>query len=77
MQIISNNGFNLNIFGIKSEKFSTINTKFIKFLIKVKKPTQRVKKDVFSLVPVVPFDRIWTDENVFDYFNLLPRGTLF
>jgi site-specific DNA-methyltransferase (adenine-specific) len=49
---------------------SYLNTKFIKFLIKVKKPTQRVKKDVFSLVPVVPFDRIWTDENVFDYFGL-------
>jgi site-specific DNA-methyltransferase (adenine-specific) len=49
---------------------SYLTTKFIKFLIKVKKPTQRVKKDVFSLVPIVPFDRIWTDENVFDYFGL-------
>jgi site-specific DNA-methyltransferase (adenine-specific) len=49
---------------------SYLTTKFIKFLIKVKKPTQRVKKDVFSLVPIVPFDRNWTDENVFEYFNL-------
>ena len=49
---------------------SYLSTKFIKFLIKVKKPTQRVKKDVFSLVPIVPFDRIWTDENVFDYFGI-------
>ena len=49
---------------------SYLSTKFIKFLIKVKKPTQRVKKDVFSLVPIVPFDRIWTDGNVFDYFGI-------
>jgi len=49
---------------------SYLSTKFIKFLIKVKKPTQRVKKDVFSLVPIVPFDRIWTDESVLRYFNV-------
>jgi hypothetical protein len=47
-----------------------LNTKMIKYLISLKKITQRVKKDTFSLVPIIPFDREWTDELLFDYFNL-------
>jgi site-specific DNA-methyltransferase (adenine-specific) len=47
-----------------------LNTKFIKSLIKIKKPTQRVKKDVFSLVPLVDFSKKWNDDIVKKYFNI-------
>lgn len=47
-----------------------LNTTFVKYLISLKKITQRVKKDTFSLVPIVPFDREWTDEQLFEHFEL-------
>jgi site-specific DNA-methyltransferase (adenine-specific) len=49
---------------------SYLNTDIIKKLIGIKKLTQLVKKDCFSLVPIIPLDRIWNNESVKKYFNL-------
>lgn len=49
---------------------SYLNTDIVKKLIGIKKQTQLVKKDCFSLVPIVPLDRIWNDDLVKDYFGL-------
>jgi site-specific DNA-methyltransferase (adenine-specific) len=43
---------------------------FIKLLIRIKKPTQRVKKDVFSLIPIVPLNIKWTNELLIEYFKI-------
>jgi hypothetical protein len=49
---------------------SYINTDIIKKLIGVKKQTQLLKKDCFSLVPIVPLDRVWDDLLVIEYLKL-------
>ena len=62
-------------FNFKTKKESTnfisyLNTKFVKFLISIKKNKQDVTSIVFELVPQVPLDREWTDEQVYKYFKL-------
>ena len=62
----------------KTKKESTnfisyINTKFVKFLISIKKNKQHVTSIVFQLVPQVPLDREWTDEQLYEYFKLTPE----
>lgn len=52
---------------------SYLNTKLIRYMISLNKPTQRVKKAVFNYVPVVSLDRIWTDEDVFNHFKLTEK----
>jgi len=49
---------------------SYMNTKFCKFFLSLRKNTQNMKPDTFKWIPIVPFDREWTDELLFDYFNL-------
>jgi site-specific DNA-methyltransferase (adenine-specific) len=49
---------------------SYINTDIIKTLISIKKQTQLVKKDCFSLVPIVPLDRIWTNNEVNEFLDI-------
>ena len=65
-------------FNFKTKKESTnfisyINTKFVKFLISIKKNKQHVTSIVFQLVPQVPLDREWTDEQLYEYFKLTPE----
>ena len=49
---------------------SYFQTELIKFLIRIKKPTQRVSKDTFSFVPSVSFEESWSNDRVKKYFNL-------
>lgn len=56
-------------FSFESEKearsfLSYLNTKFAKKLIAIKKQTHLVKKDTFSLLPKIPLDREWTDNEI-------------
>ena len=47
-----------------------LKTNFIKYLIKIRKVKQDVTSKIFDLIPIVPFDREWTDEILFEYFGL-------
>ena len=47
-----------------------LKTDFSNYLLSLRKLTQDIKPDTFRWVPVVPFDRDWTDEKLFDYFDL-------
>jgi superfamily II DNA or RNA helicase len=49
---------------------SYLNCDFVKSMVRFKKQTQIVSKNCFELVPIIPFDREWTDELLFDYFKL-------
>jgi site-specific DNA-methyltransferase (adenine-specific) len=49
---------------------SYLNTELVKKLIKIKKPTQLMKKDCFSLVPIVPLDRLWNNNNLKEYLKI-------
>ena len=49
---------------------SYISTKFANCLLSLRKISQHIKPDTCKWIPMVPFDREWTDEQLFDYFNL-------
>ena len=56
---------------LQCESFiSYINTDIIKKLISINKQTQLVNKNCFSLVPIIPLDRIWTNDNVKDFLKI-------
>ena len=49
---------------------SYISTKFANCLLSMRKISQHIKPDTCKWIPLVPFDREWTDDQLFDYFNL-------
>jgi len=49
---------------------SYLKTKFSNYLLGLRKVSQTVKGDTCKWIPMVPFDREWTDEKLFEYFNI-------
>lgn len=49
---------------------SYIRTKFFRFLVGMKKPTQDLKDKTFSLVPLQDFSHRWTDEDLYEKYGL-------
>ncbi len=49
---------------------SYISTKFTNCLLSFRKITQDLKPDTCKWIPMVPFDREWTDDQLFEYFDL-------
>jgi site-specific DNA-methyltransferase (adenine-specific) len=49
---------------------SYLTTRFVSYLVGLRKIKQDVTSDIFKWVPMIPFDREWTDEQLFEYFNL-------
>lgn len=49
---------------------SYLKTKFANYLLSKRKISQTIKPDTCKWIPIVSFDREWTDDQLFDYFNL-------
>lgn len=49
---------------------SYMKTKLANKLLSLRKISQDIKPDTLKWIPLVPFDREWTDEKLFEYFNL-------
>lgn len=49
---------------------SYLKTKFTFLLRDIIQYDKNFNQYVFNLIPIVPFDREWTDEQLFDYFEL-------
>ena len=47
-----------------------LRTKFCRFLISIRKGTQDNKSALFEFVPDVPFDRAWTDAELYKRYSL-------
>lgn len=45
-------------------------TKFFRFLVSLRKITQDNKADVFSFVPDVPMDTLWTDDLLYRRYGI-------
>jgi len=63
-------------FYVNSEKeanslLSYLNCKLPKIILVVNKRTQYLSKDTIENIPLPPLDRIWNDEEVYNYFNIL------
>lgn len=60
---------------VNSEKeaeslISYMETKFCCFFLSLRKKTQNMNKKTLDWIPLVPLDRFWNDELLFEYFNL-------
>jgi len=49
---------------------SYVNTRFFHFLLSLIKITQDTGKGVYEFIPIQPFDKAWSDEDLFKKYNL-------
>lgn len=62
--------------GLFEDEISSLNfqkylkTKFVRFLISLKKPTQQMSKSVFSFVPKLDMNITWTDKKLYKKYEL-------
>lgn len=47
-----------------------LRTRFVRFLVSLRKATQHATRDVYAFVPDVPLDRSWTDELLYARYGL-------
>jgi site-specific DNA-methyltransferase (adenine-specific) len=47
-----------------------LRTRFVRFLVSLRKATQDAAKDVYAFVPDVPLNQEWTDENLYKRYGL-------
>ncbi|WP_133129003.1 Eco57I restriction-modification methylase domain-containing protein [Legionella nagasakiensis] len=50
-----------------------LQTGFVRFLVSIKKITQDITKDTWCLVPYMDVTKKWTDESLFEWFQLTPE----
>ena len=56
---------------------SYLRTRFVRFLVSLRKSTQHATKDVYSFVPAVQLDCEWTDEALYDRYALTSEEIAF
>lgn len=55
----------------EAERCATyLRTRFVRFLVSLRKATQDAAKDVYAFVPDVPLDRDWTDADLYKRYGL-------
>jgi len=47
-----------------------LRTRFVRFLVSLRKATQHATRDVYAFVPDLPLDRDWTDELLYERYGL-------
>lgn len=47
-----------------------LRTRFVRFLVSLRKSTQHAAKDVYSFVPDLPLNHEWTDESLYERYKL-------
>lgn len=45
-------------------------TRFVRFLVSLRKITQNITRDSYSFVPALPMDRVWTDEALYERYGI-------
>src|SRR6266853_5637165 len=54
-----------------------LRTRFVRFLVSLRKATQHATRDVYSFVPDLPLDREWTDAKLFKRYDLTKNEIAF
>jgi site-specific DNA-methyltransferase (adenine-specific) len=55
----------------EAERYASyLRTRFVRFLVSLRKPTQHAARDVYAFVPEVPLNREWTDEALYKRYGL-------
>lgn len=47
-----------------------LRTRFVRFLVSLRKSTQHATRDVYAFVPDIPMDRVWTDALLYERYGL-------
>jgi site-specific DNA-methyltransferase (adenine-specific) len=47
-----------------------LRTRFVRFLVSLRKSTQHANRSVYAFVPDVPLDRNWTDEELYKRYGI-------
>jgi hypothetical protein len=45
-------------------------TRFVRFLVSLRKITQNITRDSYKFVPLLPMDRLWTDEELYKRYGI-------
>ncbi len=56
---------------------SYVRTKFFRFLVMIRKPTQHATSKVYSLVPMQDFSKSWTDEELYEKYGITEEEIAF
>lgn len=54
-----------------------LTTRLARFLVSLRKVAQHATRDVYAFVPDLPYDRIWTDEDLYARYGLSAREVAF
>jgi hypothetical protein len=52
-------------------------TRFVRFLVSLRKITQNITRDSYRFVPKLPMDRAWTDEDLYARYGITPEQIKF
>lgn len=47
-----------------------LRTRLVRFLVQLRMNTQDIKRDTYAFVPLLPMDRLWVDEDLYDRYQL-------
>lgn len=54
-----------------------LRTRFVRFLVSLRKQTQHATRDVYAFVPDVPLSEDWTDSKLYERYGLTPEEIAF
>lgn len=66
----------IDVFNNKDEAehlVSFLKTNFARYLVGLRKVTQNLSRNCWNWVPYMDVNQQWTDEDLFDYFNITPE----
>ena len=52
-------------------------TRFVRFLVSLRKITQNITRDSYKFVPLLPMDRLWTDEDLYKRYGITSEQVVF
>lgn len=56
--------------GVAASYAKYLRTRFVRFLVSLRKATQHATRDVYCFVPDLPFDQAWTDAKLYKRYRL-------
>jgi hypothetical protein len=52
-------------------------TRFVRFLVSLRKITQNITRDSYAFVPLLPMNRVWTDEDLYGRYGITSSEAAF
>jgi site-specific DNA-methyltransferase (adenine-specific) len=52
-------------------------TRFVRFLVSLRKITQNITRDSYRFVPKLPTDRLWTDDDLYTRYGITSEEVAF